>query len=314
MPWEMDYALFSFTQLKKSLYHIPQDVEITVETCLNLSSHIINWDESKLSKEFFIERYDSISTLLKGYKHNKKIYEGDRFYGHLDTQKEAIESDVDYYITLYPDVLFDEKLIAYYCKAIKLIQNKYFIITAQITKMWDPSWDIITNPLYHNIPYKQWQQKDCFDIVHDQTNSPKNIELALLPTSKFAGWIDLVNKETYEKLIPIWDEWEGYGGWDFYGMMVTEIYKQAGGDFQQYLLEGQTIIEWTTGFVGHPLVNSYKKFLSFNKVENQGEIFKQNVFKYVEKRISEFNEKFLNKTFLEKTKKNLREESKNREI
>lgn len=285
MPWEMDYALFSFTQLKKSLYYIPKDVEITVETDLNLSSHVINWNESKLSKEFFIEKYNGISTLLKGYKHNKKIYDGDRFYGHLDTQKAAIEPQVDYYITLYPDVLFDERLIAYYCEAIKAIKNKYYIITAQITKMWDASWDMITNPIYHSIPYEQWQQKDCFDIVHDQTNSTQEVKLTPLPASKFAGWIDLVNKATYENLIPIWNEWEGYGGWDYYGMLVTERFKNLGGDFQQYLLEGQTIIEWTTGFVGHPLVSSYKKFLSFNKVINQGELFKQKVHGYAEERI-----------------------------
>jgi len=285
MPWEIDYALFSFTQLKKSLYYIPKDIEIIVETDLNLSSHVVDWDNSKLSKEFFIERYDAISTLLKGYKHNKKMYDGDRFYGHLDTQKAAVESDIDYYITLYPDVLFDEKLIAYYCEAIKSINNKYFVIAAQITKMWDSSWDIITNPLYHNIPYEQWQQKDCFDIVHDQTNSDQEIKLTPLPISKFAGWIDLVNKATYEKLIPVWEEWEGYGAWDYYGMLVTDNFKKMGGDFQQYLLEGQTIVEWTTGFVGYPLVDSYKKFLSLNKVIDQKETFKQNVINYAKERL-----------------------------
>ena len=144
---------------------------------------------------------------------------------------------------------------------INLLKNKYFIITAQITKMWDSSWDIITNPLYQDIPYDSWQQKDCFDIIHDQTNSDQEIKLTPLHTSKFAGWIDLVNKKTYEELIPVWDTWEGYGGWDYYGMIVTDNFKQLGGDFQQYLIEGQTIVEWTTGFVGHPLVNSYKKFL-----------------------------------------------------
>jgi len=39
-----------------TLYYIPKDVEITVETDLNLSSHVINWNESKLSKEFFIRK------------------------------------------------------------------------------------------------------------------------------------------------------------------------------------------------------------------------------------------------------------------
>jgi hypothetical protein len=287
MPWEMDYALHSFTQLKKSLYYIPEDIEITIETDLNLSSYVVNWDDSKLSKEFFIERYDSISTLLSGYKHNKKTYDGDRFYGHLDTQKSAIQSDIDYYITLYPDVLFDEKLLAYYCEAIKSIENKYFIITSQITKLWDSSWDIITNPLYQNIPYEQWQQKDCFDIVFDQTNTDQDIKLTPIPTSKYAGWIDLVNKATYEELIPVWDEWEGYGAWDFYGMIVTDNFKRLGGDFQQYLLEGQTIVEWTTGFVGYPLVESYKKFLTLNKVENQKDEFKSKVIDYAKERINQ---------------------------
>ena len=287
MPWEMDYALFSFTQLKKSLYYIPEDVEIIVETDLNLSSYVVNWDKSKLSKEFFLERYDNISTLLNGYKHNKKIYDGDRFYGHLDTQKSATQSDIDYYITLYPDVLFDEKLLAYYCEAIKSIKNKYFIITSQITKLWDSSWDIITNPLYQNIPYDQWQQKDCFDIIFNQTNSTQDIKLTPIPTSKYAGWIDLVNKATYEELIPVWDEWEGYGAWDFYGMIVTDNFKRLGGDFQQYLLEGQTIVEWTTGFVGYPLVESYKKFLTLNKVENQKDEFKSKVIDYAKERINQ---------------------------
>ena len=287
MPWEMDYALHSFTQLKKSLYYIPEDIEITIETDLNLSSYVVNWDDSKLSKEFFIERYDSISTLLSGYKHNKKTYDGDRFYGHLDTQKSAIQSDIDYYITLYPDVLFDEKLLAYYCEAIKSIENKYFIITSQITKLWDSSWDIITNPLYQNIPYEQWQQKDCFDIVFDQTNTDQDIKLTPIPTSKYAGWIDLVNKATYEELIPVWDEWEGYGAWDFYGMIVTDNFKRLGGDFQQYLLEGQTIVEWTTGFIGYPLVEGYKKFLTFNKVENQKDEFKSKVIDYAKERINQ---------------------------
>ena len=52
MPWEIDYALFSFSQLKKSLYYLPQDVEFIIETELILSDYIIDWSKSKLFKEF----------------------------------------------------------------------------------------------------------------------------------------------------------------------------------------------------------------------------------------------------------------------
>jgi len=54
MPWEIDYALLTYIQLKKSKYHIPNDVNIVIETKLNLSSYIINWNKSKLPKDFFI--------------------------------------------------------------------------------------------------------------------------------------------------------------------------------------------------------------------------------------------------------------------
>ena len=42
MPWEIDYALLTFTQLKKSKYYIPNDVNITIDSVLNLSSFLIN--------------------------------------------------------------------------------------------------------------------------------------------------------------------------------------------------------------------------------------------------------------------------------
>ena len=76
MPWEIDYALLTFTQLKKSKYHLPKNVNITIDSVLNLSSYSISWKKSKLPKDYFIEKYNTYSLLLKDYSHNKKIYDG----------------------------------------------------------------------------------------------------------------------------------------------------------------------------------------------------------------------------------------------
>ena len=57
MPWEIDYALLTFTQLKKSKYHLPNNVNITIDSVLNLSSYLIDWDESQLPKDVFIPFY-----------------------------------------------------------------------------------------------------------------------------------------------------------------------------------------------------------------------------------------------------------------
>ena len=95
MPWEIDYALLSFTQLKKSKYYIQEEVNIEINSVLNLSSYIIDWDKSKLPKEYFIEKYKNISKLLIDYNHTTKIFEGDTLYGHLELQRDCIEKHID---------------------------------------------------------------------------------------------------------------------------------------------------------------------------------------------------------------------------
>ena len=46
MPWEVDYALLSFTQFKKSKYYLNLDEdEIIFSIELNLSKKIFNWNK-----------------------------------------------------------------------------------------------------------------------------------------------------------------------------------------------------------------------------------------------------------------------------
>ena len=51
MPYEIDYALLSYIQLKKSQYHLPDDVEIEIDTVLNMSDYFIfDWVSIHVSK------------------------------------------------------------------------------------------------------------------------------------------------------------------------------------------------------------------------------------------------------------------------
>ena len=43
MPWELDYALLSFTQFKKSKYYLNDEDTIEINPSLNLSSYLVNW-------------------------------------------------------------------------------------------------------------------------------------------------------------------------------------------------------------------------------------------------------------------------------
>ena len=121
MPWEVDYALLSFTQFKKSKYYLNLDEdEIIFSIELNLSKKIFNWNKSKLPKQFFIDKYNQILKLLnEDYEVEGNIYEGPLLRGHLQHQREAIKPDIDFYISVCPDTYFSEHLLSTYDSSIK---------------------------------------------------------------------------------------------------------------------------------------------------------------------------------------------------
>jgi hypothetical protein len=99
MPWEIDYALLSFSQLKHSSNYIPSDVNIEFDSCLNLSDYIIDWEKSNFPKQYFIDKYNEISNGFKNIKHTPKMIESNILYGHLDFQREVKAEHINYYIT-----------------------------------------------------------------------------------------------------------------------------------------------------------------------------------------------------------------------
>ena len=274
MGWELDYVLQSFTQLKKSKYYLDGEDNIEIDACLNLSSYLIDWNKSKLNKELLKARFNEYLKLLEDYKVNSTIYEGNQLYGHLDHQREIITPETDFYITICPDMYFSEHLLALMIQSSKQITNKYFVITPEISKMWDATWDEITSQDWMDVDYDKWNEVNIFDIRAKMKTKESNITLDSTTKSKWAGWFDLYNKPMYEDLCPIHDDWQGYGPHDWYSLMLTEYVKQKGVDFQQYVLRGQTIFERPVGiFKNGGYTKMYKDLMYINDVPNQREIF-----------------------------------------
>lgn len=261
MPWEIDYALLTFSTLKKSSYYLSEDINISIDSALNLSSELIDWDKSKLPKEYFIEKYKDISTLLEDYKHTPKVYEGSGNYGHLNLQRDSISKEIDYYICLCPDQCFDEYLLAYMTQAAQAIDNKYFVITPQISKMWDSSWDVITHPKLNEISYEDWNSTiSVYDIQNHLATTEREVRAVPVNQYKWAGWFDLCNKLAFEELFEIPEEWEGYGGWDYYGIVIANNCSKMGIDFKQYYLAGEVSFEYSIGFLKTEEVDGFSKY------------------------------------------------------
>jgi len=286
MPWEIDYALLSFTQLKKSKYHIPQDIAVEIDTALNLSEYLLDWDNSRLPKQFFIDKYIQLSKLLVDYKHNQKVYQGSDLYGHLDLQRESIAEHVDGYIIACPDMYFGETTLAYLVQAAQQIPEEYYVITPQTYKLWDGSWDVVVNPLYMHERYDSWPHVDTFDIIHNDTYVADVVGVKRIPYSKYAGWFDFYSKSFYEKLAPVHDSWKGYGSWDSYSSMVADAFKQQGGDYSQYVLQGKTIFEYPLGPLENGFGCYYKDYLAIRDTTDQRDAFKTDLQQYASQRIS----------------------------
>jgi hypothetical protein len=296
MPWEIDYCLLSFSQLKKSKYFLNNDVNITINSVLNLSSYSVDWENSKISKEFFIQKYEMLSNLLVDYNHEKKIYEGDKLYGHLNLQKESIDNQTDFYLMICPDMYFSSKILGFLCEAIKIINNKYFLVTPQISKFWDSSWDVITHPKFmNNLEHKNWWQTDVYDIINYNETTDREIFLTKTPTKKWAGWFDLYNKAFVEELCYVFDDWNGYGGWDYFSMLLTNHLENKI-DFQQYVLNNEVVFEYSVG----PLwginrdgfASYYKSNLKIkDNLNNQREDFDRKIPYYLDLRIKDLKNK-----------------------
>lgn len=297
MPWEIDYVLLTYIQLKKSKYYLSQDVNITIHSVLNLSSKLIDWEKSKLPKEFFTEKYNQLSNLLKDYNYISKIYEGDEMYGHLDFQREIISEETDYYISICPDIYFSEHLLYCLTESIRNIKNKYFVITPQVCQMWDTSWDILKHPKFNYNTCEGWQKNtDIFDVDYYLHNNIKEITIKPLNSVKWAGWFDVYNKNFYEKLAKIPLEWTGYGGWDYYGMIVSDFFRQRGGDFQQYLLNESIVFQYAVGDLNDNDIdgfsNYYKKFIVKQDVSIQRKNFDSKLNHYVREQIINISKNF----------------------
>lgn len=295
MPWDIDYALLMAVQLKKSSYYLPEDINISLDLELNLTSYLYNWEESKLPKDYFIDKFNTLLLLLKDYKVNTFIYDGNEKYGHLDQQKKIVSSEIDYYMTVCPDTYFSEYVLTYMIEAAKQIENKYFVITPQVSKVGDADWDRIVDPKYLDIPYQDYLKADTFSIRYNTKTSNQSVNVSPLHKSKFAGWFDLYSKKFYEELCPVREEWSGYGPWDYYSMLISDYCKSKGVDYQQYLLTGETIWMYSSGPLLENGADGFKKYysdrLKTNNIPNQRNEFEKNSETYIQKTLTELKNK-----------------------
>ena len=144
LPNELDQVMWIIDQLVRNSKSVNPKNYI-LDFTLNVSDEDVNWKESRLSKEYCIDKFNLLFEKSPFINDNKvsQIKSGCN-----SVRRNSIRSkdDSNYIVFLDTDIIFPDYMLFYLENSLKLIKDEYFLITPQIFQLWDTSWDVISHP------------------------------------------------------------------------------------------------------------------------------------------------------------------------
>ena len=274
-PWEIDNFQRQVDKMIESSYTIDKSNTIIWDVTLNLS--IVDWNQSQMSKQYFIDKFKYLETIV-GYYFTAEFDMDESIQGSGDKKRVCAEKEQDYSIWLDSDIFFpvytlplliatSQTLVGYDDRA---------IITPEIVRWWDASWDCIVNKKYITEPH---EFRMSFDIYSLDSTTDSEFSIKKLEVPKFgAGWFTMLAKKVTDEIkIPI--EGGPYGVDDTYFMICG----QALG-IKQYVTTGVTIAEMSTKFLTN---KDYIKGLLHIKIKDKQVISQDKYNELIRKFINE---------------------------
>ncbi len=217
----------------------------------SVSDYLFDWENSKVDKQFFIDRFNSLKPLTN-WAAKSTFQMRDEIFGAFQTKRYAhIEcKDATHFIWLDTDICFDERIIFYVENGINVIEeekisDKYFI-TPEIVKYWDTTWDCLVNENYlnkeldyckTNNPFSESGEVGDVELLSVINNVPGQ------PRTKFgAGWFTLLSKPLLDR-IPLPESMGAYGPDDTFLMWGIEKLNQSGANIYQFKLKNYIVCE-----------------------------------------------------------------------
>jgi len=236
-PWEIDNFERQVNQMIQSSFYISNDIKIIWDVTLNTS--IIDWDKSQLPEEYLLNKFKYLETITNYYYTaefdlSAGIQAG--IQGAADKKRSSVLKNQDYVIWLDSDIYFSKYTLPYLTQSAIYIEEPLFILTPEIIKYWDDSWDCITHYKFLNEPHNH---RDYFDLYSlDILVENNEFSLKKINQLKFgSGWFTLLPNQLIQQ-IEIPEEIGSYGPEDTYLMCCAKIL-----GINQYVLKGIVVSE-----------------------------------------------------------------------
>ena len=242
LPNEIDQLEQTLIQLKKNSKYL-SDHKFKVEVILN--NNLTDWSKSILDKNYFESKLFKLENITKSWAEtNFWVSNNNEIIGCTDQRRNAARTqDCDAFIWLDVDIVFSDTLLYHLVESFNIIKesNPYCIITPETTRIWDPTWDSITNEnaLKEEASHKNYFSRDPYLT----TGLVGDVSLKEINTFKFAGgWATLISKPLALR-VDIPDEMGPYYMDDTFVMQCCLIGKSKGFEAKQFVLVNEVIIE-----------------------------------------------------------------------
>lgn len=242
LPQEIDQLETTLIQLKKSSKYVTNE-DFLVEVVLN--NNLTNWEQSKLDSKFFINKLNQLELLTQSWaKTNFWVSSKNEVLGCTDSHRlAATKYDPEAFIWLDVDIVFSETLLYHMVESYKALsaQEENFIITPQTTRIWDDTWDVITNEqaLIEEASHENYFNRDPYLT----TGLVGEVNISKSYAFKFAsGWFTLLSNSLVKK-VPIPPEMGSYYMDDTFIMACCSLGNHYDLGASQYIINNEVIIE-----------------------------------------------------------------------
>ena len=247
-PYEIDNYQTFIHQLRRNLNYT-EGCDIIFTPMLNLSPYFYNWNKSTLSKDFFIDKFKSLNDIVSS-KCNlfEFINEEEKILGAFSYKTmflKEFKNKVDAFIWFDSDMIFPDNTISSLISAYESVEDKHCIITPQIHRLWDETWDVLVNEDYMGV---KASHANYFGFDSYSLFKIKDRDLSVIKNEnrfKFgAGWCNLLSSDLFKDYIDFTYNLGHYGPDDTFIMYLLDYYKfNKNKNINQYIIKNLVITE-----------------------------------------------------------------------
>lgn len=292
LPFEIDRFEHQMFELHKNSAYLDKTDSIVIDATLNLNDLLVDWSKSRIEKEYFIDRFIAVKEVCKWATIHFDWDNQNKCLGVDDKRRNSIRkyhATCDNFIFLDNDMFYPTTTLKYMLEAAELAKSKYYIVSPQLPKLWEPSWDVLVNENYINLPFEdstcEKYTTDQFDIFTSDFG-----EISIVPINTFkmgGGWFNLISSNLLA-YTDIPDSFGPYGLDDTFIVDACKIMKNANMDVQQYVIKNLVV---TQSYM-YELHRVYLNHISFNIKQKQ--IFAAKAQESYQSEINKFIEKVKN--------------------